>query len=99
MSNSALSASTTSTTSNNYNQYNYNLQRLFRLVEDAWIDYIINYNQIFMKMTETSYDNICKYICDVLKPVMLKTVNYLTNQMEQQQRKIQQQRKKDNIYS
>jgi hypothetical protein len=95
MSNSALSASTTS---NNYNQYNYNLQRLFRLVEDAWIDYIINYNQVFMKMTETSYDNICKYICDVLKPIMLKTANDLTNQMEQQQREIQQQREKNYIY-
>jgi hypothetical protein len=98
MSNSAPLSSKT-TTSNFYNQYNYNLQRLFKLVEDAWIDYIINYNQIFMKMTETSYDNICKYICDVLKPIMLKTANDLTNQMEQQQREIQQQREKNNIYS
>jgi hypothetical protein len=83
--------------SNNYNQYTDQLERLFKLVENAWYDFIINYNQIFMKMTETSYDNICKYICDVLKPVMLKTANDLTTHMEQQ-REIQQKRKY-NIYS
>ena len=83
--------------SNNYNQYTDQLERLFKLVENSWYNFIINYNQIFMKMTETSYDNICKYICDVLKPVMLKTANDLTTQMEQQ-REIQQKRKY-NIYS
>lgn len=83
--------------SNSYNQYINQLEKLFKLIEDAWYDFMINYNQTFIKMTETSYDSICKYICDTIKPIILKAANDLASQMEQQ-RKILQGRKY-NIYS
>jgi hypothetical protein len=93
MNNSVTSTSTT----NNYNQYTYQMEKLYKLIEDAWYDYIINYNQTVVKLTETSYDNMCKYICEVLKPIIINTTNEMAIQLQQQRER--QQKKRYFMYS
>jgi hypothetical protein len=92
MNNSLISTST-----DNYNQYTNQMEKLYKLIEDAWYDYIINYNQTFVKLTENSYDNMCKYICDVLKPIIINTTSEMAIQLQQQRER--QQKKRYFIYS
>jgi len=92
MNNSLISTST-----DNYNQYINQMEKLYKLIEDAWYDYIINYNQTFVKLTENSYDNMCKYICDVLKPIIINTTSEMAIQLQQQRER--QQKKRYFIYS
>ena len=42
-----------STSTNNYYQFTKQMEKLYRLIVDAWYDYIINYNQTAVKLTET----------------------------------------------
>ncbi len=87
MNNSLISTST-----NNYNQYTNQMEKLYKLIVDAWYDYIINYNQTALKLTETSYDNMCKYFCDVLKPIIINTTSEMANQLQQQRERQQKER-------
>ena len=94
MNNSLIS---TTTTTDNFNLYTNQMERLYKLIENAWYDYIINYNQTVVKLTETSYDNMCKYICDVLKPIIINTTGQMAIQLQQQRES--QQKKRYPIYS
>jgi hypothetical protein len=92
-----MSDSPSLTPANYYNQYTNQMEKLYKLIEDAWYDYIINYNQTAVKLTETSYDNMCKYICDVLKPIIINATSQMTIQLQKQ--KERQQNKRFFIYS
>ena len=37
-----------------YKQYASQTENLYKLIEYAWYDYMINYNQTIVKLTETS---------------------------------------------
>jgi len=59
-------------------------------------NYIINYNQTIVKLTETSYDNMCKYIYNILKSIIINTTSEMAIQLQQQRER---QQKKYSKYS
>ena len=52
-------------------------------------NYIINYNQTIVKLTETSYDNMCKYIYNILKSIIINTTSEMAIQLQQQRERQQ----------
>lgn len=60
----------------------------FKMINDSWYNYVIYNNKSFMELTEKTYDNTCRLICDILKPQVLQMARDYSRQLEEQ-KKIQ----------
>ncbi len=54
-----------------------------------WSNFIVNYNETYMKMSEMTYDYLCKLFCDTMKPTALEFARAYTKRLEEQQRQQQ----------
>lgn len=59
----------------------------FRMMQDGWYDFVINYNQTYMTVTEKSYDYLCKLFCDIMKPNALRMAKEYSIRLEEQRKR------------
>jgi len=62
----------------------------FKIIQDAWYNFAVNYHKTYMQMTESNFDFLCTLFCDSVKPTMLNMageyVKQIVKQMEEQGR-------------
>jgi len=58
----------------------------FKIMQDAWFNFAVNYHKTYMQMTESNFDFLCTLFCDSVKPTMLKMARGYVKQMEEQER-------------
>ncbi|MDP8906931.1 MAG: hypothetical protein M3M88_05370 [Thermoproteota archaeon] len=53
------------------NSYPNPLSDYFKMMVDQWYSFVINYNQSYTTLTESTYDSLCKLFCETMKPMAL----------------------------
>lgn len=69
-----------------YNPYNYYMNdpmsQFIKLMQESWYNLVVNNAQINEKVTETTYDSICRFVCEVIKPSALQLARQYTENLE-----------------
>ncbi len=63
----------------------------FKMMVDQWYNFVINYNQSYVALTESTYDSLCKLFCETMKPMALSMAReYALRLQEQKERQSSQ---------
>ena len=59
----------------------------FKMMVDQWYNFVVNYNQSYIMLTESTYDSLCKLFCETMKPMALNMAReYALRLQEQKER-------------
>jgi len=59
---------------------NDSFNQFIKSLQNAWYEFVVNNTEIYEKTTEASFDIMCKYACEVMKPMALDMArNYAKN--------------------
>ncbi len=72
---------------NNDYPYQTTSNDFFRMLQDGWYNFLVNYNQTYITITESSFDYLCKMFCDVMKPNALRMAKEYSMQLEQERKR------------
>ncbi|TVP41881.1 hypothetical protein NARC_10287 [Candidatus Nitrosocosmicus arcticus] len=50
---------------------NDSFNQFIKSLQNAWYQFVVNNTEIYEKTTEASFDIMCKYTCEVMKPMAL----------------------------
>ncbi len=54
--------------------------QFIKSLQNTWYEFVVNNTEIYEKITESSFDIMCKYACEVMKPMALDMArNYAKN--------------------
>ncbi|MDQ3085109.1 MAG: hypothetical protein M3Q77_09930 [Thermoproteota archaeon] len=54
--------------------------QFIKSLQNAWYEFVVKNTEIYEKTTETSFDIMCRYACEVMKPMALDMArNYAKN--------------------
>ena len=56
----------------------------FKMMVDQWYNFVINYNQSYITLTESTYDSLCKLFCETMKPMALTMAREYALQLQEQ---------------
>jgi hypothetical protein len=58
----------------------------FKIIQDAWDNFAVNYHKTYMQMTESNFDLLCTLFCDSVNPTMHNMAKEYVKQLEEQER-------------
>ena len=72
---------------NNDSSYQTTSNDFFQMLQDGWYNFLVNYNQTYITITESSFDYLCKMFCDVMKPNALRMAKKYSMQLEEERKR------------
>jgi hypothetical protein len=60
------------------------LSDYFKMMVDQWYSFVINYNQFYITLTESTYDSLCKLFCETMKPMALNMAKDYAMRLQEQ---------------
>lgn len=69
------------------------------MLQDGWYNFVINYNQTYMTITENTYDYLCNLFCDTMKPNALRMAKEYVIQLEEQRKRQKRQENYTHSYN
>jgi predicted secreted hydrolase len=66
------------------NSYPNPLSDYFKMMVDQWYSFVINYNQSYITLTESTYDSLCELFCETMKPMALNMAREYAMRLQEQ---------------
>lgn len=66
------------------NSYPNQLSDYFKMMVDQWYSFVINYNQSYITLTESTYDSLCGLFCETMKQMALNMAREYALRLQEQ---------------